>query len=147
MYFRKEELKGLEADELKSISKNEKNHSIKTVQEGMLNTFFTLSRMDKYTFNKVEPLPFERKGNGFEIKHGDSLEVAILLVACDTTTIQKIEYWIDDSTRNKSNVIKHDYGFIKVGGEKGVHTVVGTIGTTPNNREDKALWEFKYTVE
>jgi hypothetical protein len=142
-----EELKRLKTNESESRSEIEKIHSIKTVQEGILNTFFTLSRTDKYTFNKVEPLTIDRKGNGFEIKQGDSLEVSIFLVAYDTTAIQKIEYWIDDSTRNNSNVIKHDYGFIKVGGEKGVHTVVGTIGTNPNNREDKALWEFKYTVE
>lgn len=143
-----EELDNLKANSSENITKDELTHSIKTVQEGILNTLFTLSRTDKYTFNKVEPFPYTRNENKFNVKRGDSLDVAIFTLAYDSSYYPKITYWVDDSTFNMNNAIRHDgWQPLKLGGNPGKHTVLGKYETQPNNRKEDLLFQFSYTVD
>jgi hypothetical protein len=123
-------------------------HSVKRIQEGFLSTFFTLSRTDKYTFEKAEIVPYDRNYSDFKTKRGDSIEVTLFPIAYDSTYLRKIIYWVDDSTKNTSNAIEfNDWGPLTLGGETGEHTVVGKYYLYPNNREDYLDFKFEYTVE
>lgn len=126
----------------------ELTHSLKRIQEGFLSTFFTLSRTDKYTFEKAEVLPYDRNRSGFKARHGDSIEVSLFSIAYDSTYLPKVVYWVDDSIRNKSNAIEfNDWRPLKFGGKKGEHTVYGKYYLYPNNREDHLDFQFTYEIE
>lgn len=130
------------------FSDEEVVHSLKRIHVGILNTLFTLSRTDKYTFEKVEILPYDRNNSGFKAKEGDSVDVAIFSLAYDTTYLPQITYWIDDSTKNDSTGIGfQDWNSIKFGGDKGVHNVYGKYYLYPNNRKEYKEWQFTFEIE
>lgn len=146
-------LKELDALHLSVMSSELENkikikHSLKSVQEGILNTILMMSRTDKYTFEKAEILAYDRNNSGFKAKEGDSVEVTLFTVAYDTTYLPNLIYWIDDTTRSESTAIHaKDWYSMKFGGNKGEHTVVGKYNLYPNNREEFKDWSFTYTIE
>lgn len=139
-----DELEKLDEGNMKKLSDLEITHTLKTIQEAIFNTYFTLSRTNKYTFNKVEIFPYS-KGNGLKINQGDTLSVGLLSAAYDSSEVTQIQYWSKEDSDKK--ITQSGYQFLRLTGDRGKHEIEGKYILNSNNRKDTLSFEFSYTVE
>lgn len=127
-------------------------YKITSVKERVVNIVYTLSRTDRYLFNKVELTEFpDSKALGrypYEITENDSLGVSLYLIAYDTTNLPKTFYWIDDSLKKPENKIVHEsWGKFYVKGNKGKHKIYGEYTVLENGKWCIKNWETEFIVK
>ena len=127
-------------------------YKITSVKERVVNLVYTLSRTDKYLFNKVELIEFpDSKALGkypYEITEDDSLGFSLRLIAYDTTQLLKTYYWIDDSLKKPENKFVHEsWDKFYVKGNKGRHKIYGEYEVFENGKRYLKNWETEYLVK
>lgn len=102
--------------------------------------------VESFKFNKIEPLAFSSTAY---INQGDSLGLKVMIAAYDSTERMELQYWIDDTTKNKDNMLefKGEAGKpLSLSGGVGDHTLVGSIAVKEKGVKKWKPWSFKYSV-
>jgi len=120
---------------------------IKIVQEHILSTLLSITKNNKFLFNKIEIVPLPMTEN-LLIDSGDSCSITVGVFAYDSTRFNQTRYWIDDSLKNPENMIsKTTWGRMHFGGKKGKHKVYGELLMIENNVHKWENWYFDYEVK
>ena len=120
---------------------------IRVIQEEVLSTLLSITKTNKYLFNKIEIVPIPLSEN-LSINNGDSCLVIAGVFAYDSTFCNPTRYWIDDSLKKEQNVVNvPSCSRMYFGGTKGIHKVYGEILMTENNTDKWENWFFEYEVK
>ena len=117
-----------------------------------------------FNFNKIEPLAF---ASSSYINQGDSVELAVAIVAYDSTEAMKLRYWEDDTSYISPNNPYRPYSkvrhadrdltnmrtstgyagiHLKFSGGPGDHIIVGEIEVEEGGNKIWKPWKFNYSV-
>jgi hypothetical protein len=120
---------------------------VRVIQEQILSTLLSITKTNKYLFNKIEIVPIPLTEN-LTMNSGDSCLVIAGVFAYDSTLCNPTRYWIDDSLKNKENMINvPSCTRMYFGGKKGIHKVYGEILMVENNSNKWENWFFEYEVK
>ncbi|MCC5924386.1 MAG: hypothetical protein JJT77_11415, partial [Crocinitomicaceae bacterium] len=111
---------------------------------------FFLSKIDapSFSFNKIQPLAFAQTSY---INRGDSLGLQVMVAAFDSMKPMKLQYWINDSTRNPENVLKFESEnpmdkLVLKNMPSGEHTIYGYTAVEIKGKEEWKPWDFNFAV-
>lgn len=109
----------------------------------ILNNFNDQNDVPIFKFNKIEPLAFSSSSY---INVGDSLNMAVMVAAFDSTSNTQIRYWLDDTLRTPDNMLESSLNNLKLGGGVGDHVVVGDIAVNSKHGIQWRPFTYKYSV-
>ncbi|CAG5084384.1 type IX secretion system motor protein PorM/GldM [Parvicella tangerina] len=109
----------------------------------VLNNFNEQNDAPVFPINKVEPLAFASTSY---LNVGDSLDMAVMVAAFDTTATPEIRYWVDDTLRTPENMKTANINSVKLGGGVGEHRVVGEIAVQTKSGVEWRPFTYKYSV-
>jgi hypothetical protein len=111
---------------------------------------FFLSKIDapSFSFNKIQPLAFAQTSY---INRGDSIGLQVMVAAFDSMKPMKLQYWINDSTRNPENVLKFESEnpmdkLMLKNMPSGEHTIYGYTAVEIKGKEEWKPWDFNFAV-
>ncbi|MFT5602062.1 MAG: hypothetical protein ACI9N1_002312 [Flavobacteriales bacterium] len=118
----------------------------RTMELRILTCLYGYRRPNVFNFNKIEPVAF-----GPPSIKGKVPELKVMFAAYDSTSPMKIRYWIDDSTRNRSNM----YVFESAAGspimrpdlKKGKHTIYGDVAVQEMGIEKWKNFMYNFEVK
>ncbi len=109
----------------------------------ILNNFNEQNDLPPFVFNKIKPLAFSSTSY---INVGDSLNMAVMVAAFDSTAKTEVRYWMDDTLRNPDNMQTSQMNSINFGGGVGDHRVVGDIAVMTKSGKEWRPFDFNYSV-
>ncbi len=109
----------------------------------VLNKFNEENDVPPFVFNKIKPLAFSSTSY---INVGDSLNMAVMVAAFDSTAQTEVRYWMDDTLKTPENMKVSNMNSLNFGGSVGDHRIVGEIAVMTKSGKEWRPFDFNYSV-